>query len=97
MAVRSYEEKKGEGGCKNQIRCQSHHWDKGRREDLMIATPGRDDTHANSTTCAYMVLTEVQLAAEEGGGAVQDAVEDDRGGMVVKKERIAERIAAMLM
>ncbi len=44
----------GEGGGvgvqKNQICHHRHHWDKGGREDLMIATPGRDDTHANSTT-----------------------------------------------
>ncbi len=68
-AVRSWEEKEGERERKNQIHCHRHHWDKGRREDLMIATPGRDDTHANSATCAYMVLSNVQLAAEEGGGA----------------------------
>jgi hypothetical protein len=76
-AVRSWEEKEGEGECKNQIRCHCHHWDKRRKENLMIATPGRDDTHANSATCAYMVLSEVQLAAGEGGGAAQDAVEND--------------------
>ena len=63
----------------------------------MIATPGRDDTHANSATCAYMVMADVQLAAGEGGGAVQDAVEDDGEEMVVKEKRIAARIAAMLM
>jgi hypothetical protein len=72
--VRSWEEKEGEGECKNQIRRHCHHWDKGRRENLMIATPGRDDTHASSATCAYMVLADVQLAAGEGGGAAQDAV-----------------------
>jgi hypothetical protein len=82
MAVRSWEEKEEEGGC-NQIRRPCHHWDEGRREDLMIATPGRDDTHANSAACAYKVLLDVQLAAGEGGGAAQDAVEDDGGGMVV--------------
>ncbi len=32
---------------------------------------------------AYMVMSDVQLAAGEGGGAAQDAVEDDGGGMVV--------------
>jgi hypothetical protein len=96
-AVTSWEEKEGEGECKNQIRRPCHHWDKGRREDLMIATLGRDDTHANSAMCAYMVLADVQLAAGEGGGAAQDAVEDDGGGMVVKEERIAARIATMLM
>jgi hypothetical protein len=63
----------------------------------MIATMGRDDTHANPATCAYMVLVNIQLTAGEGGGAVQDAVEDDGGGMVVKEERIAARITAMLM
>jgi hypothetical protein len=55
----------------------------GRKEDLMIATLGRDDTHANSAACTYMVLLNIQLAAGEGGGAAQDAVEDDGGGMVV--------------
>ncbi len=49
----------------------------------MIETLGRDDTHVNSATCAYMVLSNVQLAAGEGGGAAQDVVEDDGGGMVV--------------
>jgi hypothetical protein len=43
----------------------------------MITTLGRDDTHTNSAACAYMVLSDVQLAAGEGGGAAQDAVEDD--------------------
>jgi hypothetical protein len=42
---------------------------------------GRDDTHTNSAARAYMVLVDVQLAAGEGGGAVQGAVEDDGGGM----------------
>ncbi len=83
MAVRSWEEKEGEGGCKNQIRRRCHHQDNGGREDLMIATPGRDDTHANSAACTYMVLSDVRLAAGEGGGTVQDAVEDDGQGMVV--------------
>ncbi len=63
----------------------------------MIATPGRDYTHAKSAACAYMVLSNIKLAAGEGGGAAQDAVEDDGGGMVVKEERIAARIVAMLM
>ncbi len=49
----------------------------------MVATLGRDDTHANSAMCANMVLLEVQLAAGEGGGKAQDAVEDDGGGMVM--------------
>jgi hypothetical protein len=49
----------------------------------MIATPGRDDTHANSAPCMYMVLSDIRLAAGEGGGAAQDAVEDDGGGMVM--------------
>jgi hypothetical protein len=49
----------------------------------MIATPGRDDTHTNSAMYAYMVLSDVQLAAGEGGGTAQDAVENDGGGMVV--------------
>jgi hypothetical protein len=40
----------------------------------MIATPGRDDTHTNSAVYAYMVLSDVQLAAGEGGGAAQDVV-----------------------
>ncbi len=63
----------------------------------MIATPERDDTHGNSAMCAYMVLADVQLVAGEGGGAAQDAVEDDGGGVVMKEEKIAARIAAMLM
>ena len=82
-AVRLWEEKEGEGGCKNQIRCPCHHRDEGGREDRMIATLGRDDTHANSAVCAYMVLSDIQLAAGEGGGAAQDVVEDDGGGMVM--------------
>ena len=78
-AVRLWEEKEGEGegGAK------SHHRDEGGREDRMIATLGRDDTHANSAVCAYMVLSDIQLAAGEGGGAAQDAVEDDGGGIVM--------------
>ncbi len=63
----------------------------------MIITLGRDDTLANSATCVYMVLADVQLAAGEGGGTAQDAVEDDGGVMVVKEERIVARILAMLM
>ncbi len=70
--VRLWEEKEGKGGCKNQIRRCCHHWDEGGREDLMIATLGRDDTHANSAACAYIVLSDVQLAAREGGGAAQE-------------------------
>ena len=57
-AVRSWEEKEGEGGC-NQIRRPCHHWDKGGREDLIFATLGRDDTHTNSAKCTYMVLSDV--------------------------------------
>jgi hypothetical protein len=83
MVVRLWEEKEGEGGC-NQIRHPCHHPDEERREDLIFATPGRDDTHKNSALCAYMVLSDVQLAAGEGGGTAQDAVEDDGGGMVVR-------------
>jgi hypothetical protein len=56
--VRVWEEKEGEGGC-NQIRRPHHHWVEGGREDLMIATPGRDDTHSNSAARAYMVLLDV--------------------------------------
>ena len=48
--VRFLEEKESEGECKNQIRHHCHHWDKGRREDLIIATLERDDAHANSAT-----------------------------------------------
>ncbi len=48
MTVRLWEEKEGEGECKNQICCCCHHWDEGGREDLTIAMPGRDDAHANS-------------------------------------------------
>ncbi len=81
--MRSWEEKEGEGGRKNQIRCHRHHRDEGGREDLMIATPGRHDTHANSAMYTYMVLLDVQLAAGEGEGEAQDAVEDNGGGMVV--------------
>ena len=58
MAVRSWEEKEGEGEC-NQIRRPCHHWDKGGREDLIFATQGRDDTHTNSAKCTYMVLSDV--------------------------------------
>jgi hypothetical protein len=75
--------KEGEEECKNQICHRCHHQDEGGREDLMIATPWRDDTHANSATCMYMVLLDLQLAAGEGGGALQDVVEDDGRGMVV--------------
>ncbi len=63
MAVRSWEEKEEGWECKNQICHHRHHQDKGGREDLMIATPRRDDTHANSALCAYMVLSNIQLAA----------------------------------
>ena len=73
MVVWSWQEQEGAGGG-TQIHRPCHHRDKGGREDLMIATPGRDDTHANSALCAFMVLSEVQLAAGEGGGAAQDAV-----------------------
>jgi hypothetical protein len=81
--VRSWEEKEGGLECKIQICCDCHHQDKGGREDLMIATPGRDDAHTNSAACTYMVLLNIKLAAGEGGGAAQDAVEDDGGGMVM--------------
>ncbi len=57
--VRSWEEKEGEGECKNQICHCCHHWDEGVREDLTIATPGRDDAQANSAMHAYMVLLDV--------------------------------------
>ncbi len=50
----------------------------------MIVTLGRDDTHTNSDMHAYMVLSDIQFAAGEGGGAAQDAVEDDGGQMVVR-------------
>ncbi len=82
-AVRFLEVKEGEGECKNQIRRCYHHRDKGGRDDLTIATLGRDDAHTNSAACAYMVLADVQSAAVEGGGAAQDAVEDDGGGTVM--------------
>jgi hypothetical protein len=49
----------------------------------MIATPGRDDAHTNSAAHALMVLSDIQLAAGEGGGTAQDAVEDDGGGTMV--------------
>jgi hypothetical protein len=81
--VRFWEEKEGEGECKKQIRRCCHHRDKGGREDLMFPMPRRDDTHTNSAVRAYMVLLDVQLAAGEGGGAAQDVVKDDGGGMVV--------------
>ena len=81
--VRFLEEKESEGECKNQIRRCCHHWDEGGREDLTITTPGRDDAHTNSAACTYMVLSDVQLAAGEGGGVAQDAVADDVGAMVV--------------
>ncbi len=81
--MRLWEEKEGEGGRQNQIHHHCHHWDEGGREDLMIATPGRDNSLANSAVYPYMVLSNIQLAAGEGGGAAQDAVEDNGGGMVV--------------
>ncbi len=59
MAVRFWEEKEGEWECKNQIRSCCHHQNEGGREDLIIATPGRDDTHTNSAACTYMVLSDV--------------------------------------
>ncbi len=51
----------------------------------MIATPGREMLMQILPRGAYMVLSNVQLAAGEGGGAGQDAVEDDDdgGGIVV--------------
>jgi hypothetical protein len=82
-AVRLWEKKEGEGECKIQIRCCCHHQDKGGREDLMIATLGREDADTNSDARAYMVLVDVHSAAGEGGGTAQDGVEDDGGGMVV--------------
>ncbi len=76
MAVRLWEEKEGEGECK--IRSAVFATiGKGGRKDLMIATLGRNDTHANSAACVYMVLSDVQLVAGEGGGTAQDVVEDD--------------------
>ncbi len=82
MAVRLWEEKKGVGECKN-LNCHCcHHWDKGGREDLTIATPGRDDAHMNTPTCMYVVLMDIRLTAGEGGGTAQDEVEDDGGGTV---------------
>ncbi len=57
--VRLWEEKEGEGECKNQIRRCCHHWDKGGREDLTIATPGMDDAHTSSAAHMYMVLVDV--------------------------------------
>jgi hypothetical protein len=76
----------GEGGgveVQNQICRHCHHRDEGGREDLMIATLGRDDTYPKSALCAYMVLSNVQLAAGEGGGTAQNVLEDDEGIMIV--------------
>ncbi len=56
MVVRLWEEKEGEGKCKNQIRHCCHHRDEGGREDLTIAMLGRDDAHTNSAAHEYMVL-----------------------------------------
>ncbi len=64
-AVRLWEEQEGEGECKHQICHCCHHWDKGGRENLMITMPGRDDAQANSAARAYIVLSDVQLAAGE--------------------------------
>ncbi len=65
--VRLWEEKEGEGKCKNQIHHCPHHQGKGGREDLTIATPRRDDAHTNSAAHAYMVLSDVRLAAGDVG------------------------------
>ena len=79
-AVRFLEVKEGEGECKNQICCCRRHQDKGGKDDLKIAMPRKDDAHANSTAQAFMVLSDIGLAAGEGGGAAQDAVEDEDDG-----------------
>jgi hypothetical protein len=63
----------------------------------MIATPGRGDAHTNSATCVYMVLSIVQLAAGEGGGAVQNQWKMMDEEWSWEEERIAARITAMLM
>jgi hypothetical protein len=84
-AARSWEEKEGEGGCKNQIHHCCHHRYKGGREDFMITTPGRDDTHTKCLLCTHTwscwtynwMMMEKEWSWEE--------------------ERIAARIDAMLM
>ncbi len=94
--VRLWEEKEGGWGC-TQIRCPCHHWDEGEREDLMIATPGRDDTHSNSSACAYMVLSEVQwqLEREEAQRRMWCKMMEEEWSW--EEERIAARIVAMLI
>jgi hypothetical protein len=46
----------------------------------------RDDAHANFAARVYMVLSDIRLAAGEGGVAVQDEVENDGGGTVMGGE-----------
>ncbi len=96
MVVRLYREKEGEGGC-NQIRCPCYHRDEGRREDLMIATPGRDDTHANSASCHTWSCQTYnwQLEREEVQRRMRWKMMEEEWSW--EEERIAARIAAMLM
>ncbi len=96
--VRLWEEKEGEWECKNQIHHRHYHWDKGGREDLTIATPGRDDTHTNSAMCARTWSWRTynwQLEREEVQRRMRWKIMEEECSW--EEERIAVRIAAMLM
>ncbi len=68
--MRVLEEKEGEGECKNQIRHCCHHWDEGGREDLTIATPGRDDAH---TICRMRIHGPGECTIGSWGGTWRSA------------------------
>ncbi len=96
-AVRSWEEKEGEEGCKNQIHHHFHYWDEGGREDLMIATSGRDDTHRIlPCTHTWSCWTyNCQLEREEVQHRMQWKMMEEEWSW--EEERITARIATMLM
>ncbi len=95
-AGRSWEEKEGEEGCKNQIHHHCHYWDEGGREDLMIATPGRDDTHM-ILPCTHTWSCQTynwQLEREEAQHRMGWKMMEEEWSW--EEERIAARIATML-
>ncbi len=97
MAVRSWEEKEGEGGCTNQIHHHCYHWDEGGREDLMIATPGMDDTHTN-LPCTHTWscwMYNWHLRREEAQCRMRWKMMEEE--WLWEEERITSRITIMLM
>ncbi len=96
MVVRSWEEKEGGWECKNQICRHHHHWDEGGRDDLMIATLGRDDTHANSAPCTWSCRAyNWQLEREEAQRRMRWKMMEEEWSW--EEERIAAKIVVMLM